>query len=203
MRMPDGIWLPFRDVFEHDRRPVRDREERLSRLFLSDSVSARAQARRITEESARYNIGNVDRTVNVPTLALTLLTDPLRDGFVFGDAGRNDGLRVISYREDRRPTLIRTTGGRSLPISGRFWIDEATGRIERTELIAEDEDIEAKILVLYRNEADAGMWVPIRMEEEYELKREISEVRGEASYSRFRRFAVNTREEVATDEVAK
>src|SRR5205809_293662 len=27
-------WTPFRDVFEVDRRPVRDRDERLSRLFL-------------------------------------------------------------------------------------------------------------------------------------------------------------------------
>ena len=203
VRMPDGAWLPFRDVFERDRRPVRDREERLSRLFLSDPGTAGAQARRITDESARYNIGNVDRTVNVPTLALTLLTDPLRDGFVFAESGRAGRVRILSYREDRRPTLIRTTGGRNLPISGRFWIDEASGRIERTELLAEDGDIEAKISVFYRDEADAGMWVPVRMEEKYVLKREASEVRGEAGYSRFRRFAVNTREEVATDEVAK
>ena len=47
------------------------------------------------------------------------------------------------------------------------------------------------------------MWVPVRMEETYLLKREMSEVRGQAGYSRFRRFAVNTREDVATDEVAK
>ena len=62
-------YVQFRDVFEVDGRPVRDREERLTRLFLDPSAGA-TQMNRIIEESARYNIGNIERTMNVPTLPL-------------------------------------------------------------------------------------------------------------------------------------
>ena len=56
-------YLMFRDVFEVDGRQVRDRDERLQRLFLSPSAVTSTQVYRIIEESARYNIGNVQRTV--------------------------------------------------------------------------------------------------------------------------------------------
>ena len=54
-------WLPFRDVFEVDRQRLRDREDRLSKLFLKPAPTALEQARRIMEESARYNIGNIQQ----------------------------------------------------------------------------------------------------------------------------------------------
>jgi hypothetical protein len=54
---PEGAdtWTQFRDVFEVDGRPVRDRDERLAKLFLSPDASGAAQIQRIREESARYN----------------------------------------------------------------------------------------------------------------------------------------------------
>ncbi len=38
-------WLPFRDVFERDGKPVRDREERLATIFLKGGRNAFDQAR--------------------------------------------------------------------------------------------------------------------------------------------------------------
>ena len=72
---PEGSeqYFGFRDVFEVDGRPVRHREDRLSRLFLDPSVSVQAQAQGILADSARYNIGDVQRNVNTPTLALLFL----------------------------------------------------------------------------------------------------------------------------------
>ena len=59
--------IPFRDVLEVDGREVGDREARLTRLFLQPAPDALTRAREIAAESARYNIGRVVRTVNLPT----------------------------------------------------------------------------------------------------------------------------------------
>src|SRR5215470_6262452 len=84
VRAPAGDrWIQFRDVFEVDGKPVRDREERLSKLFLQPSADARRQEEDIATASARYNIGGVNRTVNMPVLALTILEPANRPWFTF------------------------------------------------------------------------------------------------------------------------
>ena len=198
-----GGWLPFRDVFEQDGMPVRDRDERLSKLFLTDAGSAVSQAGRIVEESARYNLGSLNRNINLPTLALVFLTDAQRHRFAFSDGGLDGRTRVVQFQETGRPTYVSTTGGRDLPISGRYWVDEASGRIERSELVAVDAALDAKITVTYRADESAGLWVPAKMEELYKQQTDRSEIRGVASYSRFRRFQVKTTEDIAKEEVAK
>ena len=62
-----GEWVGFRDVFEVNGRRIRDRQDRLATLFLGDTTTALAQARRIAQESSRYNLGSTGRTVNIPT----------------------------------------------------------------------------------------------------------------------------------------
>ena len=71
VKLPDeDYWLQFRDVFEVDRKPVRDRDQRLYKLFVTPTAHARAQAETIQHESSRHNIGPVQRTINMPILAL-------------------------------------------------------------------------------------------------------------------------------------
>ena len=67
-------WIPFRDVIRVDGQIIRDRADRLARLLLDPTASSYDAAARIGEESTRYNIGGLVRTVNVPTLALAFLT---------------------------------------------------------------------------------------------------------------------------------
>ncbi len=197
VRGPDARWVPFRDVFERDGIPVRDREERLSALFLSNPGTAFEQAMRIAEESARYNIGNISRTINVPTLALEFLSDGHRGRFAFVADGGAGGVRIIRYQEQRGPTYIRTTNNRNLPTAGRFWIHEETGRVERSELRTTDPLVDAVITVTYRPDSVTGLWVPDRMEEQYNHKADRSEIRGTAVYSRYRRFQITTSDELA------
>jgi hypothetical protein len=149
-------------------------------------------------ESARYNIGNVERNINTPTLPLPFLT-LLKERFTFKLLKRDDDDpgEVIEFKETGRPTFITTTGNRDLPVSGRFWVDARDGTILRTELHAVDSSVEAHILVRYEMDAGIGMRVPARMEERYRRGRDPMEVRGVATYSRFRRFQVNTSEELA------
>ena len=63
-------WIQFRDVFEVDGKPIRDRSERLMKLFVEPTSATADRAEQIVSESARYNIGNVVRTINVPVFAL-------------------------------------------------------------------------------------------------------------------------------------
>ena len=107
----------------------------------------------------------------------------------------NDPGAVIEFKETGRPTFISTTGGRDLPVNGRFWVDERDGTVLRTELRAVDTSVEAHIVVTYEPDAGTGLMVPVRMEERYRRSRDPMEVRGVATYSRFRRFQVSTSEE--------
>jgi hypothetical protein len=200
VQVPGEGWLPFRDVFERDGRQVRDRQERLSALFLKGaSRTAFDQAKAIMDEGARYNIGNVARNINVPTLPLPFLTAAHRTRFSFkaGQRDDSDPGAVIEFRETGRPTFISTTGGRDLPVSGRFVVDERDGTVLRTELHAVDTGVEAHIDVTYEPDAGTGLRVPVKMEERFRRARDPMEVRGVATYSRFRRFQVNTSEELA------
>jgi hypothetical protein len=61
-------WMPFRDVFEVDGQAIRGRDSRLLRLFVTGDASASEQARLITAEGARYNLGSVARTINNPSM---------------------------------------------------------------------------------------------------------------------------------------
>src|SRR5262245_20653647 len=84
VRAPGGDrWMQFRDVFEVDGKPVRDRDERLTKPFLQPSADARRQELDIAAASARYNIGGVSRTVNMPVLALAVLEAKNRPWFAF------------------------------------------------------------------------------------------------------------------------
>jgi hypothetical protein len=192
-------WLPFRDVFERDGKPVRDREQRLAAIFLKGGRNAFDQARAVMDEGARYNIGNVSRNINTPTLTLAFLTSRHRGRFEFklGKQDDTDPGVEIEFRETARPTFVATTGGRDLPVRGRFWVSEADGTVLRSELDAIDTGVEAHIIVTYQKDDGIGLFVPARMEERYRRPRDPMEVYGVATYSRFRRFQVSTSEELA------
>jgi hypothetical protein len=201
----EGSWLQFRDVFEVDRKPIRDRDERLYKLFVGASADAAKQAEAIQAESSRYNIGPIMRTINMPVLALVFFdrANQIRFEYEKGKAGNvkrfagmadEQRIWMIEYRETMKGTLVRGAKDRDIPSHGRIWIDSATGRILRTELISEDTDVRALIDVSYRPEAGLDLLVPAEMRELYELRRTQSRIDGRAEYSRFRRFTVTTSE---------
>ena len=210
-------YVLFRDVFEVDGREVRDRDERLQQLFLSPSEANSAQILRILDESARYNLGDIGRTVNTPTLALVFLdaqyqsrfrfervddrvAESVRDPSVDSEQVRRftgtEDLWVVAYTEIGRNTLIGNSRGGALPASGRFWIDPETGRIVITELRLRDETVDAVIDVRYELEPSVGLIVPTAMRERYHDLRRDSVIEGTADYSRVRRFQVTSTEDV-------
>ena len=198
-------WVQFRDVFEVDGRLVRDRDERLARLFLQPSAATLAQAEAIARESSRYNLGSIERTINLPLLALSYF-EPVhrpRSAFARVDAGnvkawariaRAEDIWAISYRETEPGTLIRTSGERDLPANGRAWIDATTGRILRTELIAKSPEVQGRVEVNYQLDTTLGLLVPAEMREEYSDTQAMRRIVGRARYGNIKRFTVTTDE---------
>jgi hypothetical protein len=193
-------WMPFRDVFEVNGKPVRDREDRLVALFIKAPTDASFdQADRIMADSTRHNIGAVTRTINIPTLGLLFLHPDIRPRFAFTRhgtetvAGRQAW--VVDYRETRRPTLIKTSNGRDLALTGRLWIDPVTGVILKTNLTAADPIVRATVTVVFREDADLELWVPAQMDEHYKAARDINDIHGLATYTNYRKFQVNTYED--------
>jgi hypothetical protein len=207
-------WVPFRDVFKVDGKLIRDREDRLLDLFLDGSEDAVEQALSITKESARFNIGPVDRTINVPTLALFFVSDQNRSRFEFKEQGREtiDGLSAwkLEYRERGRPTLVRTHRGENLPAAGAFWLDPTTGAVLQTELRTSGFGVRSKVVVTYTFEPTLGLRVPVEMVERYQVQGGMRRTEGawtrlvatgdtvvidaKATYDRFRRFSVDVDE---------
>lgn len=201
VKSANDVWTPFRDVFEVDHIPVRDRDERLAKLFLSSKgdVDADAKARSIAEESGRYNLGAVQRTINNPVFALIFLQPVTRDHFKFtvGKPDRKMGadVRVVDYVEDMRPTIIAGLPGQDMPAFGRFWIEIATGRVLKAEVRVEVKDVKANLTTTFRADERLGIDVPAEFREDYDLR--DSRVTGVASYTRFRKFEVKSSEELA------
>jgi hypothetical protein len=196
VRAPAGDrWMQFRDVFEVDGKPVRDRAERLTKLFLQPSASMQRQVDDIAAASARYNIGGVNRNINLPVLALTVLEPQNRPWFTFKGARKSAALFELEFQEERGGTLIRTAGDQAMPSHGRFTIDPANGRVLSSELIAESGSLRARIEVTYALEPTMELFVPREMREKYSL-RDGSTIEGKATYARFRRYQVTVAETV-------
>jgi hypothetical protein len=136
-------WLGFRDVHEVDGKPISDRQDRLEKLFLESPSAAVDQGRQIAQESARYNMGAIQRNFNVPTTALFFLQPANLARFRFRKSGEDsiDGVTVwkVGYEETRKPTIIRTSAGKDMPLKGTMWIDPTDGRVLKThmEIISE------------------------------------------------------------------
>ena len=194
-RSPVG-WAGFRDTFEVDGKPVRDREARLAALMSAGTPESSALARRIAFENSRYNIGEevAMRNINVPTVAVDLVHPVNRSRFSFDRMGGDtiDGRAIwrLVFTERRRPTIIRDHNGRDRRARGSIWLDPTTGEVLKTTLQWEGEP-EGFITVDYDRDPDIGALVPVRMIEQY--RRDKMTVEGEATYSNYRRFQTSAR----------
>lgn len=202
VKPPDGAaWTPFRDVFEVDGSAVRDREQRLERLFVTPSGTAIDQAHAIADESARYNLGSIERTINNPVLALAFLQSDkqARSVFKLGRRDRSLGPNVwaVEYRESAVPTLVTGRLGKNLFAHGRFWIDAGSGAIARAEMVIADSGINARVTTTFRRDDRLGISVPTEMRERYEIGSDTT-ISGVATYGRFRRFGVTAEEVIET-----
>ena len=209
VKTSDAIgWSGFRDVIEVDGRRIGNRQDRLQTLFRSGTPDA-GEARRIADESARFNLGPARRNFNEPTAALFFLTPSLLPRFGFTRKGEStvDGVTVweVEFKEKVRPTLIRTVRGGDVPSQGTIWVVPADGTVVRTRLVITGFSGQSgsDVDVTYARDERLGLWLPATMKERHETDvveagrtafgstaspGRMTVVIGTATYSDFKRF---------------
>jgi hypothetical protein len=198
VRLPgDQLWTAFRDVFDVDGKPVRDRDERVMKLLTAPPNDSRRRIREILEESARHNLINIG-TISNPLLVVAFLQEFYQPRFRFNLAGMEKDLgphiRVVQFQEIKGPTLIRGDANQDILSRGLVWIDEETGRLAKTELRIGGTAAPITVTTLFTFDETLGMDVPSEMREWYPDR--VGELRSTATYGRFRRFQVSTSEQL-------
>lgn len=189
-------WTGFRDVLEVDGRGVGDREDRLARVLMG-AEGRFDEARRLSDESARFNLGNVQRNFNTPTSALFFFVTTDLDRFKF--AARRvleDGTWEVAFTETGRPTMIRTPDGDAVKSAGTIWVRPDDGIVVRTVLAVDvvmrrlGQHGKGSIDVRYQLVQPLATWLPVSMDESFEATKNYTwdKVTGHAEYSNYRRF---------------
>ena len=185
-------WMPFRDTYEVKGRKVRNRDDRLLKLFTTNDKSRFEKAAEISGNSAKYNLGNVTRNINIPLLGMMFLHPRVNERFEFTDGGEEpvNGrvLRKAIYKEVAHPTLIKTSRNRDLALTGQMWIDPFSGAVVRTELNAADPVVRCQVIVSFRRDETLEMWVPEKMEEYYKAYSGLDDIVATATYTNVRKI---------------
>jgi len=196
-------WLIFRDIFDVDSRPVHQRSDRLATLFVKPTASSVAGIQAIVAETAAADLGEYVATLGVPTRALAVLEPAHQGQFKIKKSGNATGglprvpefavpkgTWVIQFDEARTPALLHGSDGKDLPAHGRLWVEPSTGRIVFTEIVAENRNVHARVVVRY---ADAGLDVlaPREMREEYQGGPDTATSTRVAAYTTIRSFTVD------------
>lgn len=205
------VWQSFRDVFEVDGMPVRDRDDRLAKLFLTEPGSAIGEAREIAEAGARFNLPGIG-ALNDPLAALAFLQPAYQARFrwslVKNDRDVGPDVWSVRFQENITPTIFLGAGNRNLPSNGQIWIEGMTGRIAKTELRVNRPGTAvtssfgvtttlpglSEVITTYMFDERFAINVPVETRERHISG--VNEVTGTAKYSRFRRFGVTTEETI-------
>ena len=182
--------LLFRDVISVDGKPVRNREERLRKLFLEPPRDSLSRASSITRESGRYNLG-VTAILDGMMLPLRILSKAEAGRFRFTLTEQG-----LGFEETRSPTIFKVGLPNSLhdlPLHGWLTIEAGTGRLRAATLTASDNRRDWRIEVRYDEHPELKMLVPAALQQRYEWKGNLNRDVLEASstYGQFRRFEVS------------
>jgi hypothetical protein len=191
---PAVPWQVHRDVLAVDGSDLPGREQRLRQLFLNGAADTQALLLAIIDDSARYNLGHIERNINIPTFPMIVLHPTQQARFAFRDRGTvvEDGrpARLLTFLERGRPRVIRDRHGRDVRIEGRVLLDESSGELLRATVEPRATDLYSHLEVTFDVVDGAPRRVPVQMWEWYWLQGDQRDryVEGFATYHSFRRF---------------
>lgn len=186
----------FRDVYHANGRDITNHTSRLQALLADGSGQAVEQAKRLTDASAAFNMGSVNRNINIPTMGLRYLGTDIVSGVRFKETGREtvQGLDtvIVDFEEFASPTLVRGTADTDVPARGRYWIHPESGSVPRAHVDFAGRDVEGRMEIDLMMHAQLAAWVPKEMTEVWRALGQ--RITGLAQYDRYQRLTVSTGE---------
>jgi hypothetical protein len=158
-------------------------------------------ARTLAEESSRFNIGQIYRNFNEPTLGLLVLDAKHRDRFKFDrrkvESSPDGPLVTLAFTEKKGPTLIHGVNGQDVFATGEVVIEAATGRVRQTRLEIATELVRARLATTFAEDKHLELWVPDTFTEFYtnqaDTRRPFETTVCASRYTNYRRFEVQVR----------
>jgi hypothetical protein len=188
-------WAGFRDTFQVDGKPVRDPGAALETLADAPIEQVIREAARRALAGTTHNLGSAPRSLNVPTLALSVLHPLNQHRFEFEKTGEDSvsGIAAwkIDYSERTRPSLLRLGRG-DLFARGTVWLEPGEGHVVKTVLAVGDPNMSLQVTLTttYRLDEPLHLWVPAEMHEVYMNPRNSRDdwLEGTATYRDYRRL---------------
>jgi hypothetical protein len=199
----DVGWLAFRDAFEVDGRKLRNDQGRLEPMFARSIDTALPAAQMFTAEAIKHNKGTMAGAVHATTFALTVLSPTHQSSFKFEKKGEKKvgdvTAWVVAYAETTGGKFARTIEGVPQPVRGELWIDPATGRVLKTQVVMDSLDAYPDMKlhperyenfprmtfeVTYALDARLNLWLPRELKESYDRRVEV--VTTTATYTNYR-----------------
>ena len=195
-------WAAIRKVNRVDGIKVKETTPSFDSAFDNSPEANSALLKNMKNESTEYNLGDIQREINLPTFALHVLRKSEVNRFAFERAGtaKIDGVQTwkIRFRETSGHSLVVGGKGETLYSNGMLWIEPETGRVVQTEFNVENpyasSKIRGQIDVTYGQGKNVKIWVPAYMIEHYESA--YNNVDCRADYSNFRPFLVDVKFEI-------
>src|SRR5262249_17791547 len=184
-------WVALREANRVDGQKVKETEPAFADAFDNSPEANQNRLLAMKGESTKYNIGDIFRETNVPTVALKVLRESEVSRFAFERTGSSkiEGVQTwgVRFREQASPTLVIGGKGEFLYSNGTLWIEPETGRVLRTEFNVENpyaaSRVKARIVVTYAERKNIKLLVPSLMAEHYES--EFNAVDCQAYYFNF------------------
>lgn len=201
-----SVWLAFRDVVAVNGQAVRDQQQRVTRLFLEPFDDAVRRAEEITREASRHSLAELG-PLSSPLAVVAWLQAGYQSDFTFKAGGRDVVNGVAVRRLDLEQIVAPSANpaaARIVPVRGVAWIDEASGRVVKTEARSGLAPNTTIITTTFRFDEGLGIDVPSEMRDSRVrpiagravLSGGRDSFTGVATYRRFRRFQVRTDEAI-------
>jgi hypothetical protein len=201
----DPNWtVEFRDVISIDGKAVPRKNQKLLELFRKRSSSSLEEARKVTRESTKYNLGR-ERISNMVNFCLSFLSPTFQRvidyEFANLESPQESDRIVLQFRELTDQTALRAVtpqGKKPIHSQGRIWLSKPDSKVLKVDFTFKREDETNPIAGRYLSEYKPGtdsLLLPNRFEEYFYDTKDPERLLFEsvATYSNFRHFSVDIR----------